>query len=125
MSSKADMDAAHPEDTAPSSTFESSKPDWDLRAHRKGDHGRWLKIGAGWSSERGGINIRLNGHLTLDLREVFGSAWSVYLFPHRPKGRGREFGSWPTGDPRNCQPGESMEQFHARLRAEARRSAGI
>lgn len=67
--------ASNVPESRPPSTIERRKPDFDLCVRRKGDTGRWQKIGAGWISQRGGIGIRSDHKLSVDLDEVFACGW--------------------------------------------------
>ena len=81
------------------SRFAPVRPDWNLCVRRKGEEGRWQKIGAGWSNERGGISLRIDDNVNLDWWDVFGGDWSIYLFPTRERARlrGGAHGD-PTGE---------------------------
>lgn len=44
--------------------FKPCKPHWSL-AIKPGDNSRWVTVGAGWNTERGGINLHLDRNCTI------------------------------------------------------------
>lgn len=63
-------------------TFKPSKPQWDVSI-KPGMTAKWINVGAGWNTERGGISVRLNEDVAPQefLRMLGRSIGRFMLFP--------------------------------------------
>ncbi len=69
------------------------KPDWSICVKPKGNEGKWTKIGAAWTSEKGNISMRLDDGTDPPNWETE----TVMLFPYREDRR------WKRGTGGNAQ----------------------